>query len=103
MKVVKAEGQRLAYLCPGCKKEHRISIAPITGWGFNNDFQNPTFTPSVNWTNGTVVCHHFVKDGMVQFLSDCTHENKDKTLPMVDFPAEWLEPKRAAMYGRILE
>lgn len=28
------------------------------------------------------VCHSFVTDGMIMFLSDCTHPHKNQTLPL---------------------
>lgn len=31
------------------------------------------------------VCHSFVTDGNIQFLDDCTHELKGKTVPLEDF------------------
>lgn len=33
------------------------------------------------------VCHTFITDGMVQFLSDCTHQFAGQTLPLPDLPA----------------
>lgn len=32
-----------------------------------------------------VVCHSFIRDGHIQFLSDCTHELAGKTVPMEPF------------------
>lgn len=36
------------------------------------------------------ICHSFIKDGMIQFLGDCTHELKGKTvkLPEVEIDLE---------------
>lgn len=31
------------------------------------------------------VCHCFVRNGQIQFLSDCTHELRGKTVPLPDF------------------
>lgn len=42
-------------------------------WSFNGDFDRPTFQPSILSRGGTDVCHSFVADGRIQFLSDCTH------------------------------
>jgi len=79
-------------------------------WEFNGDMNKPTVSPSllvrsvecpdnpemdengnhVLGTDGRIkgakdtVCHSFVKDGMIQFLSDCTHELAGKTVEMVD-------------------
>ena len=32
------------------------------------------------------ICHTFITDGQVQFLSDCTHEYAGQTLPLPDIP-----------------
>jgi len=72
-------------------------------WGYNNDVEKPTFTPSILVTyNGAdagqdrdgyrappAVCHSFVTDGRIQFLTDSTHELAGQT---VDLPA-WPERK----------
>lgn len=79
-------------------------------WGFNGDYERPTFTPSVlvggvqieqdengKWTGEWIcdadgkplplVCHSFVTDGQIQFLGDCTHALAGQTVPLPDFPA----------------
>jgi hypothetical protein len=33
----------------------------------------------------TFRCHSLVTDGNIQFLDDCTHELKGKTVPLEDF------------------
>ena len=83
--------------CPGCKMVHGISVAPHEKptWTFNDDFEKPTFSPSyLTWWGGTVdkkwvekfhVCHSFIKDGKIQFLNDCTHELKGKTVEIPDW------------------
>jgi len=32
-----------------------------------------------------MVCHSYIRDGQIQFLSDCTHELANKTVPMEAF------------------
>lgn len=32
------------------------------------------------------VCHSFVNNGAIQFLSDCSHELAGKTVPLPDYP-----------------
>lgn len=36
---------------------------------------------------GTVdtVCHSFIRDGMIEFLGDCTHSLKGQTVPLEEF------------------
>lgn len=87
-------------------------MIPVEGegaWGFNGDLDRPTLTPSIlehitlygpdkelfrkykgppecETTKG--VCHSFVRDGQIQYLSDCTHDLAGQT---VDLP-DWIEP-----------
>lgn len=103
------------YWCQGCRTPHMVVIDGHGAWGFNGDYEKPTFTPSVLTTgtkyeidadgeadtsrpvrdrNGTLVklvCHTFVKDGMVQFLDDCGHEFAGQTLPLPHLPAWMLD------------
>ena len=59
-------------------------------WSFNGDYEKPTFTPSMGAnrsTDGVVedhpVCHSHVRDGMWQFLGDCTHNMANHHVPMI--------------------
>lgn len=69
--------------CPGCKNAHVFD----NRWSFNGDFDKPTFRMSmlVNGSGRGVRCHSFVTDGKIQFLSDCDHELKDKTVDLEKF------------------
>lgn len=56
---------------------------------------NPlTISPSVLVTlstrHGQIVerCHLFIRDGNLQFLSDCTHHLRGQTVPMVPWSEE---------------
>jgi len=72
-----------------------------SGWQFNGDYDKPTFSPSVlvtyeHWvppatpenlnpgpqTKVKDICHSFVRDGQIQFLSDCTHSLAGQTVPL---------------------
>lgn len=101
------------YWCQGCRGIHGVVIEGPGAWGFNGDYDKPTFTPSVLTTgiryeldedgdrdtgkpvrdaNGEpekLICHTFITDGMVQFLDDCGHEFAGQTLPLPPLPA-WL-------------
>jgi hypothetical protein len=74
------------FRCPGCKMSHHIPTTGDYKWGFNGDIDRPTFTPSIlaRWPYGNDqiinVCHSFVTDGKIQFLTDCTHEMAGKTV-----------------------
>lgn len=77
--------------CPGCGNAHPVhTITPNAGgsvWGFNGDIDKPTISPSLlcnkDWPDSR--CHSFIKDGKIQFLSDCWHSLKNQT---VEIP-EW--------------
>ena len=63
--------------CPGCKYMHPIHVGEQhrIRWGFNNNVDKPTFTPSLLVNSGTdQQCHSFITDGKIQFLNDCVHE-----------------------------
>jgi len=89
--------QKFSYLfhCPGCGLLHSINTIPNIGmpcWTFNGDVDNPTISPSlrVRWEYGEKgrpekCCHSFIKDGKIQFLSDCTHELKNQTVEIPDW------------------
>lgn len=56
-------------------------------WSWNRDCEKPTLHPSVltkGGDGGNIVCHIWINDGMVQFLGDCTHEFRNKTVPLLD-------------------
>lgn len=105
--------QRLVYWCQGCEDTHqvRINAAGRPSWTWDGNAENPTFEPSVLTTQGHYVgggkvgdsgctcletfedydfkcyrCHTFIRGGMVQFLSDCTHKFAGQTLPLPDWP-----------------
>lgn len=84
------------FLCPACQLRHFIVTRRADGngdtWAFNDDLNNPTVQPSirVTWPKGdkTVLCHSFVTNGVIHFLSDCTHNFAGKSLhlPEIDVP-----------------
>lgn len=60
-------------------------------WTWNGDTERPTLKPSILTkvdysVNGrpNIICHSFVNDGMVQFLTDSTHELAGQTVPLLD-------------------
>ena len=57
-------------------------------WTWNGSIDFPTVKPSILTRgadeNGEHVCHSFVNDGMVQFLSDCSHELAGKTMDLLE-------------------
>jgi len=84
----------LLWYCPGCKGPHTISEL----WQINeNDVGGLTVSPSVRVSRTKTIdledktlCHCFIKNGKIQFLTDCNHELAGTTVEMVDIPNEWL-------------
>lgn len=95
------------FFCPACNSHH----APIEGrWDFNGDYEKPTFYPSILVRSGhyykddggdcwctynakhpnnpssfeCFLCHSFVTDGKIQYLSDCSHKLAGKTVELPD-------------------
>lgn len=97
-----------SFMCPGCKHAHAIytNWDGKPRWTFNGDTEKPTFSPSLlirwdaheppvtpenheeykrnPWPQQKIpkVCHSFIRDGMIQFLNDCTHDLAGKIVPI---------------------
>lgn len=85
------------YRCPGCKHNHLLRVrlpgAPSPSWEVGGTPEMPTFAPSVKFSHGSYVCHHYVGGsngqcpGWIQFLSDCTHDLVGQTVKLPHMPA----------------
>jgi hypothetical protein len=70
------EGGQLGFWCPGCESMHAVDVNP-GGWGFNGNYDKPTFTPSVLVTSG-----HYVPSWAEEMRKDpnrdcyCTFKKK---------------------------
>lgn len=53
-------------------------------WTWNGDIEAPTLRPSVLTKGSHFICHSWVNDGKVKFLSDCSHEYAGQTLDLLD-------------------
>ena len=93
------DGDKLLYYtfrCPACKDSHYFISQPDPDkpegpvWGFNGDLLDPTVSPSirVRWDkwNGSKytpkVCHFFIRDGIIEYCNDCTHDYAGRKHPM---------------------
>ncbi|WP_370176814.1 DUF6527 family protein [Sphingobium abikonense] len=92
---------RILFMCPGCKAVHGIKVGEGAGprWGYNGNPDAPTFTPSILVTTGRAVdpnfkpepgdppevCHSFITDGRIQFLTDSSHALAGQTVPLPPF------------------
>ncbi|CAB4149768.1 hypothetical protein UFOVP558_28 [uncultured Caudovirales phage] len=92
------------YRCPGCLGTHYIPVVGPKAWGFNWDLEKPTLTPSVvEWSDGypeegipSYRCHHYVREGMIDFLGDCTHKVRG-AISLEPIPLAWMDARfRAA-------
>jgi hypothetical protein len=61
-------------------------------WAFDGNLERPTFSPSLlrqshRWEGEQkvpFVCHSFIRDGRIQFLTDCTHALAGQTVDLPD-------------------
>lgn len=97
-------GGHPAHWCPGCNDWHHFAVDnPFRNgarWTWNGDVNAPTFEPSMNIRIGPMpavpegrpdagqikVCHYFLRNGQIEFLSDCTHALAGQTVPLPDLP-----------------
>lgn len=103
---VHGSGFSLSWYCPGCEMPHSINHQPGHGptWTWTGGVDNPTFWPSVD-CEGSVPsddpekfddpkfdipykCHVWVKEGMIQYLDDCSHKLRNQTVAMPDWPGK---------------
>lgn len=94
----RADGNRVHIFCPGCNVPHGIVVG---SWTWNGSLELPTFSPSLlthrrvgnnlplehqdfRWTDE--VCHCFVNDGLIQFLTDSTHHLAGQTVDLPEWP-----------------
>lgn len=80
--VLVVAGGGKAFWCPACDTLHLVE-----GWEYNGNAEKPTFRPSV-LARGEFICHSFVTDGQIAFLSDCTHHLAGQTVPLGKIP-DW--------------
>ena len=100
------KGESYWFWCNGCDTHHRYTTKLAKGesgpvWQFSGTIERPTLTPSLlcRWPDHRQcmppdpcrkpdcpgkpnVCHLYVTDGEVRYLSDCTHALAGKTVPI---------------------
>lgn len=99
-KVHKFSDDQFGITCLACGCGHELK-----GWQFNGDLESPTFSPSLLVTGkkmptqdeadrimadekielSDMVCHSFIRNGNIEYLSDCTHEYAGKTVKLNEF------------------
>jgi len=79
-------GRRFWFIwCPGCDDTHQVSES----WQVTeHDDGTLTVSPSILVTQPPTDyrCHSYLERGTWRFLSDCSHEHANTTMPMVDLP-----------------
>jgi hypothetical protein len=112
-KLRRLEDGKVAFWCPACKTAHALTMRSATGdgWGYDDNEDIPTFTPSVLTQSGHYVpghqgecwcsyegrmgepapfacmnCHLFVTNGRILYLRDSSHALAGQTVDLPDFP-----------------
>lgn len=94
----------LAHWCPACESMHAFAIDGYNSsgakWTWDGNVQAPTFNPSMNIRIGPMptvpvgrpdagkilVCHYFLRGGVIEYLADCSHAMKGTRVPLPDLP-----------------
>ena len=86
---LRSVGNGIGWWCPGCDGIHVLHRVNVSeGWTWDGNVEAPTISPSVLVSGGGegIVCHTFIKAGQIEFLGDCTHALKGRTVPIPDWP-----------------
>jgi hypothetical protein len=89
--------QALMFCCPGCAVEgstglHMLpvnSMEKSPSWNWDGNREAPTLSPSIltkSGPEGVRICHSFLRAGVFEFLSDCTHHLAGQNVAMPDLP-----------------
>lgn len=88
-------GESWWFTCPGCETYHSFRTKSWNGeelwnasqglktpiWVFNGNLIKPTFSPSLI-VDAHPKCHLYLRDGVIEFLNDCTHQLRGKKVPL---------------------
>ena len=90
--------QSILLCCPGCHDDAHsgyimlpVNTDVMTSWKWDGNLETPTLEPSIlTWGANDSRCHSYLRNGVWEFLSDCTHSLAGQHVPMMDFP-EWTD------------
>lgn len=103
---VHTTGGLLFYFCPGCQHSHSVTVDgagdPGRNWSWDGNTEAPTLSPSIrtftpartydDGDGGTIskpertLCHHFLKQGQLEFLGDSSGHDLRGFHALPDFP-----------------
>jgi transposase-like protein len=83
--LISKDGKHLFY-CPACNDFHGIYVnTDKYSWNFDGNYDKPTILPSIKVSHegrDSYVCHSFIRNGKIEYLSDCSHNMAGKTVDM---------------------
>lgn len=94
----------ITFNCPGCSlwgETNGFHLLPVNStvkspsWDWNGDLTAVTLAPSILTRMPGIdggpayVCHSFLRDGVFEFLGDCTHALAGQRVPMVPL-LDWM-------------
>lgn len=98
----------LAHWCPACESMHAFALDGKNSngaqWTWDGNVENPSFEPSMLITinaqshphhlvgEPTEVCHYFLRNGVIEYLGDCTHGLKGQRIVMPPLPDRLRDP-----------
>lgn len=94
----------LWFNCPGCEEfgGSGLHMLPVNStrtspaWEWDGNIEAPTLSPSIltrtyrceGEARVDLVCHSYLKAGVIEFLGDCTHSLAGQHVPLPDLP-DW--------------
>lgn len=84
----------MVFWCAGCNCMHffrYVAEEKLPCWSWNNSMTRPSVNPSILVRYGqgekpAKICHFYIRDGLIDYLSDCNHSLAGKTVPMTAAP-----------------
>ncbi len=89
-----------AHWCPACGELHVFRVYRVfpgdQRWTYNENPDSPTFSPAIKFQEPyerpgrpRQTCHYEIKDGIIEYGSDCTHILAGEKVPLLKIPALW--------------